>query len=1399
MSEQVLNDTNDLNREFENTDEVSVQNESDSAPVYSSAVDTQETVIDDSLPSSEENSVASAAESNMDNAVSIAENNSAEEDSENISDDFDSSDTSEDGEQPATLAGFYEMLASQNGSGSEMSRVLLRLICWNNSVFTYDPFSDQPLTTDLDAYTRRLKDYEDHRDEHPVKDHIFHLVEFIINEIKYLLNGMIQNIYRSHESMPLHSVRETDGKSLQLLARRPGRNIKEKLSGNPVMVAVKRRFTCNTLENQLLKIFLKKLNQLLLLRKKSFEAGSLPYDDMATDLISKISYWKTSEAAEEIGSWKNNPPNNVLLQDRRYRKIWLGWQKLRSFDEIIRRDFQLMPYFVADYIFWEIASFLNSFENCRLFQKPLSRSSKKSPEDFEEKDRFTFFIADGENYYKFRGEKEKVTLRFYLDRKPCGELMAESDVVYMQIDDETSAQVLAEIDLRDCAHQFILQIFLNQGISRDRLKQRQYSDDSCSVMPLLALDLTRSYPRYFNGASERICRFRPMVQFWKDVYDRESRISCEDSRGIFLSHQAADIDSYTFTSILNPSGDTNENSRFKTSDAARELGELVYRKLPAQKLVYAVPDLLDDFDLESIRSGLGYAYGSASSIPASISAVLSAHFSHVLKSCSKGDLIIITDHWRDGIVLTPVLCSYDAKLHKKLPDTEGIQFTRYPTTYIEADKTYKGRNVCKNQDVEKELGLLFDDDGIARNADRASFMIFDGSGQYEHMSSGGEKCRKTVWILRKPQFNKFISECGFIPHRAVKILSLSSHLDLHEIETEYSVIFGNGLKAAGAFESVTHEACLPPDMVLWFDYLPNLSMEAMVQGKKKLWALVNGQRVRPKYNEPVSINISEHFVLPAGKSFFHFPLVKGNAREKTQYEAYIESPQLPLKTELECRLHLTYTYGADNPFNLVFIPVNSSTVEDLQVQWKFKDDIPVDLTAFPVPSFPQRRSMASLEHYISSKDGITGDESNLITEFKELLLQIISSKKCRRHVLDESSSRRINEYFDLYTVETEHGDIKYSIKSNLLQRKKEFGVLRSSSPAYLYEYKSNGKKRQKFFNGVSIRGTMVFHLSNLFNSGWNISDFQSDVVSVFNQFVAYVQKELNDSDSADAEMMKTYILIITFATDKISENIIRYIDARLPFSKRDLAVSRIYGKLLHSCSEDWQQNFMKKLLASLNENYESVRRDTEQDQKFELNDSVKSILEIFSRAIWHDEKFVLLFSYDNLKQILFFIILVFTHHFHKLQVACKLLDKIKEKANLFKEREKEKEIEIEIEIEIERKEREVSKCLRFCASDLELTLGLFRTRLNSADSIKQLMIPDSEFNTNFIVLLNQFTKFYKKNSLSLICFLEIDLDKSKFDEQIPPIINAVKYYLTSEDDSDAIRIVGIASEDESSE
>lgn len=66
--------------------------------------------------------------------------------------------------------------------------------------------------------------------------------------------------------------------------------------------------------------------------------------------------------------------------------------------------------------------------------------------------------------------------------------------------------------------------------------------------------------------------------------------------------------------------------------------------------------------------------------------------------------------------------------------------------------------------------------------------------------------------------------------------------------------------------------------------------------------------------------ISRRFTLAKGKNEYRFVLVSNDLNRKTQYAAVVRNPAFPLAQDAVCRLDMTYRYGAEDPYRLIFIP-----------------------------------------------------------------------------------------------------------------------------------------------------------------------------------------------------------------------------------------------------------------------------------------------------------------------------------------------------------------------------------------------------------------------------------------------------------------------------------------------
>ena len=128
------------------------------------------------------------------------------------------------------------------------------------------------------------------------------------------------------------------------------------------------------------------------------------------------------------------------------------------------------------------------------------------------------------------------------------------------------------------------------------------------------------------------------------------------------------------------------------------------------------------------------------------------------------------------------------------------------------------------------------------------------------------------------------------------------------------------------------------DIPLWRDQIPELSIKVMKDGRYQRFHLVSrGTTVKPIRGLSIPIPVDEDFTLPAGKPFYQFPLFQGENADELGFSARLDSPAFPLKENVVCKLNLTFEYGADEPYKLVFSPLNRS-FPAVRATWRRTDE-----------------------------------------------------------------------------------------------------------------------------------------------------------------------------------------------------------------------------------------------------------------------------------------------------------------------------------------------------------------------------------------------------------------------------------------------------------------------------
>lgn len=1235
----------------------------------------------------------------------------------------------------SSLSKLFESLTDPNLQ--DAAKLLILYEDWFFTVLLFDPFSDKILYSDIDTFLDNVGQ-ESLVSSKLIKDRLYHLIEFTGKEIEHLMKNLREKIIRNYENLPLYAIRETDSKCLQSLSCRPGRNIREKLSEKPIMMAVKRRFSTDTLENRLLKAFLKKLVTLLKLRKEKYLCSGLEFNDWATEFISKIGFWKLSDEALAIGQWQNNPPNNVLLQDRKYRKVWLGWNMLHNIDQNILDESSNYDNMASAFIFWNSLMHLNNYSNVRIVQSPLffrndGFLSNYLVRGFIQKDNSDNFIA-----IQLKLSRNNIKISYGDKFLQCA---VEKGIFFIKgnkfndVQFEITSESIAEIPKN------LVKIILDVHSVNDF----DSTNKSIKEVEIAGLNLSLTYPEY--AVSEKVARipFRLLIQKWISKADsrRSYSISCAKSSCLVFTDNEYNVETHTLKSVLYDGDET---------DASISLAEILSKYLMVDKVMYAVPDLVDDFDALPLKTGMNSAFNFAKPVPVSIATAFGYIFSGLLKGIKKGDLLIIADISLKGLSLTPILCDYDEEVLKKCSETMGIILVRHPTLEIyihNPDEMIKDCMQCSSE--LKDILLNYcDSSGLISHLSKTSYSVDGETFEHPYLMDK-EKLKKSEVVFKEEYLNIFKDRLGKnFSYNGIFVLPVKKSIDLNELKKVCGCFSCHNFTAYGARELFLSERKLGANVTLWFDFLPNLFIEAVVNGQKKKLNLVNNKRVKPSLNEPVPISIDWTFILPQNRKFYHFPLVKGNGRNKSKYEAYLKSEEMPFSEDVNCSLKLTYTYGAEQSYNLEFIP-SEKKYSPIRVEWRHSKDIPFDFSLMPIPPFPEDKTESYYRAY-PKKDGSTSDVIEWFCNNLDVMQNLQILHNCK--FIGESDKGHITflnfcgdggKKLRLPLYKNEDKGIQKD-KSRDNQNKIIIKEVEKNGVLYYY-YDS---EKEKTMTLSQLRKKIRFPTICLFGSGQKIDDFGGTLLSKGLSFANYVSCLLNKFSFEEDDYLNECLLILCSMLKNLPKEVTSLLDS--DYVKKISFVDSLYAMSIQNGVKDFENPLKQNLLFKA---YNMVV-----DHNF-------CGIKILSQALWRNSDLILCFD-------------------------CKMLQ-VTSETNINILEELYKKLSSEISSGDKSGLLNISRDFVSC---FELMLGLLRSRMHESEEIKAVFAPNNENQivSKYLDFIPRFKKAARSKKLLLKSFLEIEIDGFEKSKANFVLLDALEIYLKAEDFGGAIRITGISVE-----
>ncbi|WP_300276163.1 DUF2357 domain-containing protein [Peptacetobacter sp.] len=809
----------------------------------------------------------------------------------------------------------------------------------------------------LDYSLNKLIEQNKSEDMNVKKDVLSNIVDCSEVAFRRIEENMKEKIIRENVQMPVHKVRELNSYGLNWLTRKSGRTIRQKISStrNSIM-GVQRRMSLDTAENRLFIAFAKELYEQL-----DIKINNMPNDMIRIEekeLQEELFNFFKREDIKEVRRWENLPPNNTLLSDQNYRKIWNAWNELKKIDKKIYIYSKKLGECLATILYIELIGSLKDL--LYIPQEPIEvvydEYKIHTCSDviccLDKSDNIVNIFRKN-NFVEIKSEKNNIKVKFEGREVQLHINESEEKKYDLSTDDlmKIVFLILKELDLK----------LINKRLSNTHTEIKRFKN--------VIVDLFSLHPGYlgdnqnYNKLSERI-----MQQKYKgkDLSGeiREYYIPCDNANAIKMEDIITDT--YTIPFVID-NGDIEKMKRLMYM-----MGDYIETDL----FTYIFPDAYNELQLSMIHKAAKMVYHKVRNIPLSIGGVFKyQNTDDFVKNFKSDDFILVVNLIDSEITLTLVKGMYDEKLEKEIRDYEKVIWERHPTSTKSIKNEINKKIIKKLNELgcqkSEQIYKLFTIDGLKEEVNKLGIYFED---KWFRFTGTTKNIIDNFNIDISSIISEFIEQNkDIIKNSNVHIASIVDKLryngPLHYMYMNKQDVV-EGCKNLIELESKS-------DIPLWHDYLPSLAIKLMY-GK---FDLIKNTCVEPRFGEKQCIPINGTFTLPKNNEEYHFNLVQDENARKMNYEAIIKSAVFPLNEDIECDLNMTYQYGIEEPYELTFIPKNYPKAKFKEIKAKWSKIEKYDIKNLKAPPFPRKLRWDELECF---DDILHGDVINIFDKLKEI-------------------------------------------------------------------------------------------------------------------------------------------------------------------------------------------------------------------------------------------------------------------------------------------------------------------------------------------------------------------------------------------------------------------------------
>jgi hypothetical protein len=1194
---------------------------------------------------------------------------------------------------------------------------------------TFDPLTGE-------ALPQRMSHWLSHDTQGPEKaklyDRFSYLMDHCADAIYSILIMPRQTIIRVHEMTPVYLAQRLDSRSVQWLSRKPGNNLREKLAANPHILAATRRMSFDTLENRLLKAFLIRTQGLILDRQ---DAG-LRLTEGQEVLIGSIQKALRDEEFVAIGPWQHLPPNNVLLQDKQYRKVWRAWQLVNRLEDDCEQQ-QRDGVSSGFSVFGELLKQLTTIERYLLLDQ-----------DWQFKLDYLSVNSSSENTEDLV-PFEVLAIDFGKDKKTGEAKIIPSAELLLSLSVEGNIRIQRRVPSGQTEH---WQLDFRQSYGLIEVKQSSNingCDQSAPWQTAMPEDFLSLAKQLVSELLSGDCTLRQQDELLAKTSDDFVSLMFD---GVRCKFQTSEETGFTEPKLLNAAGLDCSKSQAISADenvfSAIELTQVIgdshtrrlggFAELLASKvratlgMHYLVSDHHSEFETNDLRREMNRNFSHAAPLPKSIAAVYATlekqQFEH-------NDLIMVLSSDINGVYATPVYYCLGEKLGEE---------------YLERHPSIRLSEQGEQQLLLKALVGSGLPDGIAERfielysyreiaSNKAPLILHDGEHWY--------RVPIGLKVGSVDVSDALLKEASALQKSAKKrwFLSVSTAVKQQKGVQPMQWLASDPLTGS---QRLLQRQYTEPHKVFWKDHLPQLMTRLPVEGIERDFYFVDTQTsVKPERGIAIDIPIETFFILPSGKEKIPFPVCQGKGSHYQKISLLLSLRQ-PLKTECVCKLTLTYTYGDEQPYKLRFTPVSTDNMSFnyVDAQWcKKQDDI--DSRAVAIPAFPERLTFEKLRAYPGSqgpRDIIEWVERNL-KELSDIYNFIFFDYNDQRFNFNYKNIVWIsNRNFGYYYLHPSYESIKVYLgdfnEFDVANEKCFSGGLRTNRNNE-FVLTNVGPQGELDLEGLTKRWRFPMLIFSDQDRGFVDEDIPKDFAQKGNQAIKQAQ-ELLELEGIDKTLEIELKMFLSYCHKLMPKPAV---DELLLASSDKLVLRREHNRFKYAfgdASQPWQQQLLAQILNSADDS-RGTRAVT---------------LEISSVAMWRDKAVVHQLTAEQV------ITLAKRLNEH-------LLDEIKRL----------------------KKEDNFIKWNSFILC-LELLLALLRTRESSVSEISSLFILDSNLNRQLLSTVEKITDqqaealVHQLQHPKVVARVKLTVDKPAGYHRTPDLLYALKLYLSGDDGADQIMI-----------